>query len=220
MSYKKLKFIDGSELETGTMYCIGQNYAKHAAEMGSKLPTDPVIFIKPPSALILNDEEILLPDISNNVHHEMELVVIIGDDCDSISAENAINVIAGYAIGVDVTLRDVQESSKKSGKPWSVSKGFKTSAPISYIIPQNKFKDKIPEFEMKLYVNSELRQHGFSRDMEKKIPDLIAYLSKIFTLRKGDVIFTGTPEGVGQIISGDKITSELCGEISITISAR
>jgi 2-keto-4-pentenoate hydratase/2-oxohepta-3-ene-1,7-dioic acid hydratase in catechol pathway len=220
MFHKKLKFIDGSELETGTMYCIGQNYAKHAAEMGSQVSADLVIFIKPPSALILNDEEIILPDISNNVHHEMELVVIIGDDCDSILPDNAINVIAGYAVGIDVTLRDIQESSKKSGKPWSVSKGFKTSAPISYIIPQNKFNNKIPEFEMKLFVNSDLRQHGFSKDMEKKIPELIAYISKIFTLRKGDVIFTGTPEGVGQIISGDKITAELCGEISLTVSAR
>lgn len=220
MNYKKLKFIDGSELETGTMYCIGQNYAKHAAEMGSHISSDPTIFIKPPSALILNDDEIILPDISQNIHHEMELVVIIGDDCDSISPDNAVNVIAGYAIGIDVTLRDVQESSKKSGKPWSVAKGFKTSAPISFIIPQQKYDDTIPDFEMKLFVNSELKQHGYSKDMLKKIPDLISYISKIFTLRKGDLIFTGTPEGVGQIKSGDLITAELCGEISITVSVR
>jgi 2-keto-4-pentenoate hydratase/2-oxohepta-3-ene-1,7-dioic acid hydratase in catechol pathway len=220
MSYKKLKFIDGSELETGTMYCIGQNYAKHAAEMGSKVSADPTIFIKPPAALILNDEEIILPDISKNVHHELELVVVIGDDCDSISPDNAINVIAGYAVGIDVTLRDVQELSKISGKPWSVSKGFKTSAPISEIIPQSEFNDKIPEFEMNLFVNGELRQHGFSKDMEKKIPELIAYISKIFTLRKGDLIFTGTPEGVGQIISGDRITAELCNTLYITVTAK
>lgn len=211
MSNKTLKFDDGTELLPGTMYGIGQNYAKHAAEMGSQVSENPTVFIKPPSAYIENEENILLPEFSENVHHEVELVVAIAKDCQNINESEAWEYIAGYAVGIDVTLRDLQSQAKKEGKPWSVAKGFYTSAPISEFVSQSVFDKEIPFFELSLSVNGMIRQSGFTREMERSVGNLMKYLSEVFTLRKGDLIFTGTPEGVGKINSGDIILAELIG---------
>ncbi len=210
-NYKKLKFTDGTEYPVGTIYCIGQNYAKHALEMGSTVAENPTIFIKPPSAFIEDNEMIVLPDFSSNVHYEVELVVLIGKDCKEIDENLAWEYIAGYAVGIDVTLRDIQNQAKKEGKPWAVAKGFFSSAPISKFIKQNVFGSKIPFFDLKLYVNNELKQYGSTKEMERTVANLIKYLANVFSLRKGDLIFTGTPAGVGQIKTGDKIEAELTG---------
>ncbi len=211
-------FTDGKKLAIGTIYCIGQNYEKHAKEMGGDVPKDPVVFIKPPAAFIPDGSAIILPDFSNNVHHEVELVVVIGKDCQSVNQSEAREYIAGYAVGIDVTLRDVQKSAKEKGKPWAVAKGFVTSAPISTIIPADEFGEDIPYFDLNLKVNGELRQSGNTQDMARPVGLLIEYLSKVFTLRKGDCIFTGTPEGVGKIQSGDKIKAELSDKVSLSIN--
>ncbi len=217
MSYFKLKILDGDELNAGTMYCIGQNYARHAAEMGSSVSENPTVFIKPPSAYIPGGEKILLPDFSGNIHHEVELVVLIGRDCHIINKNNAHQYIAGYAIGIDVTLRDLQQKAKNEGKPWSVAKGFYTSAPISEFVPQQRFGSEIPFFDLKLWVNDELRQTGNTSEMERTVAELVQYLAGVFTLRKGDLIFTGTPEGVGQIKSGDVVKAQLQNFVDISV---
>jgi len=216
---RTLKFKNGKELEVRTMYCIGQNYAKHAAEMGGKVSSDPIIFIKPPAAYIENGGKILLPDISNNVHHEVELVVVIGKNCININEKDAVNYIAGYAVGIDATLRDLQKKAKENGHPWAVAKGFYSSAPISDIIPAEEFAGKIPFFELELKVNGELKQKSSTENMERTVGKLIEYLSRIFTLEPGDCIFTGTPEGVGQIVKGDKLFAELKGFVTLSVEA-
>lgn len=220
MNYAKLKIRDQGELLAGTMYCIGQNYAKHAAEMGSKVSETPTVFIKPPSAYIANGGDILLPEFSSNIHHEVELVVLIGKDCHIIEQDEAYKYIAGYAVGIDVTLRDLQGQAKKEGKPWSVAKGFYTSAPISDFIPQTKFDKEIPFFDLKLNVNNELRQSGNTSEMERTVANLVQYLASVFTLRPGDLIFTGTPEGVGPIKSGDSITANLSDYAELNVGVK
>lgn len=218
MNRKRLIFTDGSTMETGTFYCIGQNYAKHAKEMGSAVSPDPTVFIKPPAALVNDGERVSLPEISDNVHHEVELVVVIGRDCENVPAEDALNVIAGYAVGIDLTMRDLQNKAKSEGKPWAICKGFKNSAPLSKIIPATMFED-IPHFLLQLSVNGILKQSGSTSEMERSVGNLVSFISEIFTLRAGDAIFTGTPEGVGQVFSGDKITARLNDlvELNITI---
>jgi len=210
-----LKFIDGNEVEAGTIFCIGQNYAKHRAEMGSEMSNEPVIFIKPKQAITYPDTKIELPDFSNNIHYEVELVILIGEDCDNISSVEANNVIAGYGVGIDLTARDIQSKAKQEGKPWATAKSFRNSAPISYFIPKDKVTNK--NFEIKLYVNDILKQFGNTKEMERSVDELVAYISKIFGLRKGDLIFTGTPEGVGTIKSGDKVTAELANYTKFNI---
>jgi 2-keto-4-pentenoate hydratase/2-oxohepta-3-ene-1,7-dioic acid hydratase in catechol pathway len=211
-------FTDGTKIEVGTMYCIGKNYEKHAKEMGGDVPKDPVVFIKPPAAYITDGSDVILPDFSENVHHEVELVVVIGKDCSNVSRDQARSVIAGYGIGIDVTLRDIQQKAKEKGHPWAVAKGFVTSAPISKIMPAEEFGNEIPFFDVKLEINGEIRQQGNTEDMARPVDLLIEYLSKVFTFRKGDCIFTGTPEGVGKINSGDKLLADLSGKVSLNIN--
>ncbi len=203
--------IDGKQLRCGTMYCIGQNYAKHSAEMGSQLPTVPIVFLKPASCYMPSGSEVILPKISNNVHYETELVVVIAKDCRNIKKEEAADYIAGYAVGLDLTLRDLQSKAKEKGHPWATAKGFAQSAPISPIVPQNRFGKEIPYFGLKLFVNGEQKQSGNTIDMERNVGELLEYLSSIFEINEGDVLFTGTPEGVGRIVKGDLLRAELVG---------
>jgi acylpyruvate hydrolase len=211
-------FTNGKRLPVGTMYCLARNYVGHAVEMRSTVPPEPAIFIKPSMAYVQSGGIILAPKISNLVHHELELVVVIGKDCRNVSKEQAKEYIAGYAVGIDVTLRDVQEKAKKEGLPWAISKGFSTSAPISEVIPTEEFGDEIPQFDLQLKVNNEIRQSGNTSNMVRSVPELIEYISHIFWLNPGDCIFTGTPEGVGQIFTGDTLTAELVGYVSVNVS--
>ncbi len=213
-----LEFINGESIKIGTMFCIGQNYAKHIKEMGGVVTSDPTVFIKPPQALIIDDESIVLPDFSENVHHEVELVVVIGKDCDSVETDEAIDYVAGFAVGIDVTLRDLQNQCKTNGKPWAVAKGFRTSAPISKIIPINQITSNMKYFDLELQINGQIKQSGNTKDMERTVEELISYLSKVFSLKAGDVIFTGTPEGVGKINKGDTITAWLGNLVSLNVN--
>lgn len=215
---KRIQFVDGHQMEAGTFYGIGQNYAKHAAEMGSQVSPDPTVFIKPPSSLLNDGDAVVLPDYSDNIHHEVELVVVIGKDCDNIKVEDALEFIAGYGVGIDLTLRDLQNKAKSDGKPWAIAKGFRHSAPISKIIPSTQFDD-IPYFDIKLWINGELKQSGTTKEMERTVAELISFLSGVFGLRAGDIIFTGTPEGVGPIVSGDIIKAELGEFVELNVNA-
>lgn len=204
----------------GILYCIGRNYAKHAEELGNELPTEPVVFIKPNSSVIYNEGTILLPQKSNNIHHEVELVVAIGKKGKNITKKEAPNYIAGYGLGIDVTARDIQSKAKAKGLPWSVAKGFDTFAPISSFVEPDKIED-IQHIDLNLMVNGKERQNGNTQHMIFDIPFLISYLSSVFTLYPGDLIFTGTPEGVSQIVSGDHIAAQLGNAItSLNVSVK
>lgn len=210
-------FSNGDTMPIGTMYCIGKNYAAHAREMGGEVPSSPVVFLKPPAAYVPNGGSVRIPAFSQLVHHEVEMVVVIGEDCDSVPRNEAHRFIAGYGVGLDMTLRDVQTEAKKKGEPWAVAKGFTTSAPLSSIIPASQFSG-IPDFDIALHVNGHLRQSGTTRDMERPVDMLIEYLSSVFTLRRGDCIFTGTPEGVGPVQHGDALRAELTGIAALEVS--
>jgi 2-keto-4-pentenoate hydratase/2-oxohepta-3-ene-1,7-dioic acid hydratase in catechol pathway len=204
-------FIGGSRLEAGTIYGIGKNYAAHAREMGGEVPSSPMVFLKPPAALLADGGVTFCPTISQNVHHEVEMVVIIGQDCADVPAARAGEYIAGYGLGLDMTLRDIQNEAKTQGSPWAVAKGYRSSAPISDILPASLFAD-IPDFTLRLNVNGVRRQESSTRHMERSVGTLLSYLSRVFTLRKGDCIFTGTPEGVGRVVPGDVLEAELRAE--------
>ncbi len=203
------KFKSGIKLNVGTIFGVGKNYAKHAKEMGGNIPDEPIIFIKPATSYVENNSKILLPKISQNVHYEVELVVVIGKDGKNIKKENARQYIAGYAIGVDLTLRDIQGKAKEQGHPWTVAKGFYQSAPISEVVDADEFGEIIPNFDLKLWVNGQLKQNSNTKFMERSVGELIEYISNVFSIREGDCIFTGTPEGVGKINSGDIIEAKL-----------
>lgn len=198
-----------------TIYCIGRNYAAHARELGNPVPGEPVIFIKPASSVVANNGSIVIPSQSNDIHYEAELVVAIGKGGRQISEKDALDHVAGYGVGIDVTARDIQQVAKEKSLPWSVAKGFDTFAPVSNFVE----KEALPNpdaIEFTLNINGEHRQHGRTTHMLFPIPFLIHYLSGIFTLYPGDIIFTGTPEGVGALHPGDKLSAQLC-ETSIKL---
>jgi len=213
---KKINFLGTStKLNVGKILCLGKNYAEHAKEMMSDVPTVPIVFMKPSTAIIGGSDKIIIPKISKEVHHEVELVVVVGQDAKNILAKDAYNYIAGYAVGLDMTLRDVQSDAKKKGNPWTVAKGFDTSAPISEVIPKAQIKNP-HDLTITCRVNGALRQKSSTGKMIFSIDKIIEYISSIFTLEEGDLIFTGTPEGVGQVIAGDIIEAELEGYIKIS----
>ncbi|MCU5775786.1 fumarylacetoacetate hydrolase family protein [Erwiniaceae bacterium BAC15a-03b] len=191
--------------------CVGSNYAKHIKEMGSATPEEPVVFIKPETALCDLRQPISIPKAFGSVHHEVELAVLIGSTLKQATEEHVAKAIAGYGIALDLTLRDVQAGLKKAGQPWEKSKGFDNSCPLSGFIPASEFDGDPQNSELKLVVNGEVRQHGNTSDMITKILPLIAYMSQYFTLRAGDVVITGTPEGVGPMASGDTLELSLGG---------
>jgi len=214
----ELEFTNGKTMPVGTMYCIGQNYSEHIKEMGSVASSQPVVFLKPPTAYLPNGGKIQIPSISDNAHHEVELVAVVGKQARHLSLDNALEYISGFAVGIDVTLRDIQQKAKEKGHPWAVAKGFATSAPISKIVPLEELKGKC-DFDLVLTVNNQVRQSDSTQKMERTIEELLVYLSSIFVLMPGDVIFTGTPKGVERIISGDSINAKLDNitEISVTV---
>jgi 2-keto-4-pentenoate hydratase/2-oxohepta-3-ene-1,7-dioic acid hydratase in catechol pathway len=200
-------------LEIGTIYCIGRNYAEHAHELNNPVPGEPVIFIKPRSSAVIENGQIVLPAQSNDVHHEVELVLAVGKTGKNIPADQALTYIAGFGIGIDFTARDLQQTAKEKGLPWSVAKGFDTFSPIGTFIPVSDADTDKP-FTLELKVNGEVRQKGTTSDMLFPIPELISRLSRIFTLYEGDLIFTGTPKGVSRISKGDKIEAMLGQNLS------
>ena len=194
----------------GKILCLGQNYAKHAKEMGAAAPSSPIIFLKPSTAIIENGEAIVLPKISDDVHHEVELTVLLGKEGKNIPQSKAFDYVAGYGIGLDMTMRDLQKEAKAAGNPWSIAKGFDTSAPLSPFICKDQVQNP-HNLEITLSVNGKERQHSNTSNMIYKIDYIIAFLSSIFTLEEGDVIYTGTPEGVGKVTAGDVIEAEIPG---------
>lgn len=188
----------GLVVQPSKILCIGRNYADHAAELGHDVPQDPLVFLKPPSALIPPEANIVLPRISERVDFEGELAVVIGPRCRNVSEDEAASVIAGYTLLNDVTARDLQ---KKDGQ-WARAKGFDTFAPCGPVVVSDL---DVSDLELKTLVNGEVRQHGRTSQLIFPIARLIAHLSAFCTLEPGDVIATGTPSGVGPLNPGDLV---------------
>ena len=209
-------------LQVGTIFCLGRNYEAHAREMGASRPDAPVVFIKPSTAILHSGSNVVLPRFSKELHHEVEMVVLLGQGGINIPVSKAMSFVAGYGVGLDMTLRDIQARAKAQGLPWSVAKGFDSSAPISTIAPASEVPDP-HSLSMSLRVNGVVRQQGSTANMIFRVEEIVAYLSTVFTLREGDVIFTGTPEGVGPVFPGDTLHAELDGvaslEVGIEVSA-
>ncbi|WP_129127215.1 fumarylacetoacetate hydrolase family protein [Geomonas oryzae] len=203
----------------GKILCIGRNYADHIKELGNETPERPVIFTKPASSVIGAGEEIVIPPYSNDCHHEAELALLIGKKGKDIEAADALSHVAGYAVAIDLTLRDVQAELKKKGLPWDIAKGFDTACPLSGFVPAREVSDP-QALRITLTVNGEKRQDGGTDLMIHRIPELISYLSSVFTLEPGDLVLTGTPAGVGPIKSGDQVVAEIGGVGKIAVAVR
>jgi fumarylpyruvate hydrolase len=207
--------IEGTskKLPIGRIYCVGRNYADHIREMGHDPDKgEPFFFSKPTNALVANGSEIKYPLKTNNFHYEAELVIIIGKVGTEISVKDADQHIYGFALGIDLTRRDLQKYAKDNGQPWDISKGFDDSAPMTKIYPLEnhssaEFLSKLDNIS--LSVNGALKQSSSLENMIWSVPEIISALSHYFTLKPGDLIFTGTPEGVGPLVKQDKITAEL-----------
>ncbi|MGD8394175.1 MAG: fumarylacetoacetate hydrolase family protein [Candidatus Eiseniibacteriota bacterium] len=206
-----------STCTVGTIVAVGRNYDAHAREMGAAPSARPLLFLKPASALVTDGGTVRRPVFSQLLHHELELVVAIGHGGGAIDAADALAHVLGYAVGLDMTLRDVQDEAKRRGHPWAVAKGFDTAAPVSALVPADRIHDP-SRLELELLVNGERRQHGWTRDMILDVPHLIAYISSIFRLERGDLIFTGTPEGVGPVAPGDRLEARLVDHVALQVT--
>lgn len=199
------------------IFCVGRNYAAHAREMGNDDREPPFFFTKPADAVVASGASVPYPPRTNNFHHEVELVVAIGSGGANVAKENASSMIYGYAVGIDLTRRDLQTEAKDSGKPWDVSKGFDKSAPIAAIHPR-KDVGLIESGEIWLTVNGKDRQRANLAEMTWKVPEIIAELSTLFELAPGDLIFTGTPAGVGALVKGDVIEAGIDGLTTLRVT--
>lgn len=197
----KHPIIPGLNLPVRSIFCIGRNYVDHAKELENEIPSEPIVFLKPLSSVCFSGTRIILPNQTNDIHHEIELVVAISKTGKNIPIEKALEYIAGYGIGIDFTARDIQKFAKEKGYPWSVAKGFDNFAPIGNFIPLHS--SDFPKCEISLSVNGEIKQTGSTSDMIFDVPRLINFISSIFTLEEGDLIFTGTPKGVSAVKPGD-----------------
>ncbi len=192
--------------------CIGRNYKKHAEELGNQVPTEPLIFIKPSTALLNNNKPFFIPEFIDNLHYEVEVVLKIKRHGKHIQPKFALDYVEAISLGIDFTARGVQQQLKEKGHPWEIAKGFDHSAPIGKFIPVSLIKD-LEEIKFSLYKNDEQVQLGNTKNMIFSFTELIVHTSKYFTLNKGDLIFTGTPEGVGKVESHDILKAYLGNQL-------
>jgi len=201
--------LGGSLFPVRRVYCVGRNYAAHAREMGGDPSREPPFFFtKPADALVTGGADTPYPPASENLHHEVELVLAIGQGGADISPETALAHIFGYAVGLDLTRRDLQEQAKAARQPWDMAKGFDASGPIGTILPA---EHHLGAGRITLLVNGQTLQSGDLADMIWPVPDIIAALSRLVRLAPGDLIFTGTPDGVGPLSRGDVLRGEVEG---------
>jgi fumarylpyruvate hydrolase len=201
----------GGAFPVRRVFCVGRNYADHAREMGSDPDREPpFFFMKPADALLTGDADMPYPPQSEDLHHEMELVVALGSGGADIAEADALRHVWGYAAGLDMTRRDLQGQAKKEGKPWDMGKGFDHSAPIGLMVPAEKIGHPA-DAAIVLKVNGAVRQSSDLKHLIWSIPETIAYLSRLVTLAPGDLIFTGTPAGVAAVKRGDVLEGEVAG---------
>jgi acylpyruvate hydrolase len=202
------------------IFAIGRNYAEHIKELNNERPDEPVIFTKPDTALLRANAPFYYPDFSKDIHHEVELVVRISKEGKNIQENFASKYYDAIGVGIDFTARDLQQKAKEKGLPWDIAKGFNGSAPISdKFIPVSEFKN-LKDINFSLSINGELRQQGNTSLMLFNFDYIISYLSKFFTLRSGDLIFTGTPKGVGPVKIGDTLSASIENETLLEFSVK
>jgi len=192
----------------GKIICLARTYKKHAEEMNSKITHDPLLFLKPESSVIFNHGSLIIPKMSSCLHHEVELGVVIGKDGKNIKQKDAMNHVLGYLVALDITARDIQSVAKKNGWPWSIAKGFDTFCPISDVVLKDVLVDPL-NLGIELKINGIIKQKSNTSFMIFSIERIIEFISKVMTLKKGDLILTGTPEGVGEIVKGDLLEANL-----------
>jgi 5-carboxymethyl-2-hydroxymuconate isomerase len=216
---KKVRIKNSEQdFSVGKIVCVGRNYAEHAKELGNEVPDKPVIFLKPASALIYSGGKIIHPTFSNNMHHEVELVLLIGTRVKNANITEAEDSIIGYGVGLDMTLRDLQNELRKNGNPWTISKCFDTSAVVSDFILKADYKLTLEE-EISLSVNGQSRQKEKLNKMLFHPAQIVEYISSLMTLEEGDLVFTGTPAGVGKVEVGDRLLGKIegVGELEVVV---
>ncbi len=196
------------------IFCIGRNYAEHAKELNNAVPTKPLIFMKPPTALLLENKPFFYPDFTKNLHHEIEIVLRISKNGKAIQSEFANRYYDKIALGIDFTARDLQDDLKAKGQPWEIAKAFDNSAVLSNFVDLKDFDASNIAFSMTK--NGETVQSGTTKDLIFSFDTLVAYLSNFFTLQQGDLIYTGTPAGVGPVKVGDTLEGFLEGKSMFT----
>ena len=203
----KIKSSD-KEIPIGKIVCVGRNYAEHVHELGNVIHEKPVVFLKTVSSVIYSGDQIIYPSFSNDMHHETELVLLIGENIKDADLKASERAIAGYGIGLDMTLRDVQSDLKKKSHPWTIAKCFDTSTVLSEFVEKSDYRLTLDE-TISLKINGEYRQKDQLNKMLHKPAEIVQYISSLMKLEPGDLIFTGTPKGVSKVVSGDKLVAEL-----------
>jgi len=202
------------------IYCVGRNYAEHAQEMGHSGREPPFFFMKPADAVLPAADggtgAMAYPSLTTDLHHEVELVVALSQGSSGMSPESALQYVYGYAVGLDMTRRDLQTEAKKAGRPWDSGKAFEGSAPCSPLVPAAQVGHPTVG-RIWLSVNGQPRQQGDLSHMIWNVPEIIAHLSRLFVLHPGDLIFTGTPAGVGPVVPGDQIEAGIDGIASLSL---
>jgi 2-keto-4-pentenoate hydratase/2-oxohepta-3-ene-1,7-dioic acid hydratase in catechol pathway len=188
--------------------CIGRNYGAHAKELQNAVPEEPIVFMKPPTALLVNNKPLYYPSFTNDLHYEVEVIIKIGKNGKQIEPQFASEYIGEIGLGIDFTARDIQAKQKAKGLPWEIAKGFDHSAVLGDFKSLDAFPDP-QSFEFQLFKNNELVQHGNTADCIFSFESLIVYVSTFFKLQMGDYIFTGTPSGVGPVAIGDKLEGKM-----------
>lgn len=196
------------KLQIGKLVCLARTYKKHAEEMNTKTTEKPLLFLKPSTSVIFDGGSIVIPSISESVHHEIELCLVIGKHCKNVSKKDAMKYVLGYCLGLDITARDIQSIAKKNGWPWGIPKGFDTFAPISSVVLKEKISNP-HNLDIWLKVNGEIRQSSNTKNMIFTIEEIIEFISGVMTLEPGDLIMTGTPEGVAEIKKGNILEAKL-----------
>ena len=203
------------DLPLGKVVCVGRNYAEHAKELGNEIPDAPILFIKPATSVVSLESGFTIPQDQGSVHHEAEIALLINKEVNNISASDAWDYVSHVTVALDLTLRDVQAKLKEKSHPWEIAKGFDGACPLGKWVAVSELSNK-ECIAIELYKNGEQKQKGDSTQMITSIPDLIAYISTIFTLQPGDVILTGTPAGVGPLESGDQLQATLDAQFTFT----
>jgi 5-carboxymethyl-2-hydroxymuconate isomerase len=201
----------------GKIVCVARNYAEHARELGNPVPEQAVLFIKPASSILADGGTVEIPPPAGSCHHEIELAVLIGRPAKRVTVASALSHVAGYGVALDLTLRELQAELKAKGLPWEIAKAFDTACPLSTFVPADRVADP-QNLSLRLSVNGKLRQQGTTADMLRPVARLISEASQHFTLEAGDILLTGTPAGVGPLVSGDRVEATIEGVATLTVT--
>ena len=220
MTYQH-KWLSGEDtgFPVGKVVCVGLNYADHVAEMGSQKQAQPLLFMKPSTSIVDMNQPFSVPTGLGDVHHELEIAILIGELLTKANQQQVMQAIAGVGLALDLTLRDVQRQLKDKGQPWERSKSFDGSCPLSGFAPIAEIDD-LQDIDIELVVNGKVRQSGISSHMLFPVLPLIENISQSFTLQPGDVVLTGTPEGVSPLVSGDKVEVKMANLIQVASTVK